>query len=381
MKIAVVAGTTHEGRHFLRTLGLPAVLFLVLVFSNCSQAFAWGFWAHQRINRLAVFTLPPEMLVLYKKNIDYLTSHAVDPDKRRYAIDGEAARHYIDVDHYGVYPFDSIPRRWNVALEKFSLDTLMAYGIVPWHIQKTYYGLVDAFKNGKLDRIMKISADLGHYVSDANVPLHTTENYNGQLTGQRGIHGLWESRLPELFGEEWDYFVGKANYCDDVLAEAWASVLEAHTCLDSVFGYERKLTKTMKPDRKYTFENRNNVLVKTYSYSFADAYHEMLSGQVERRIRASILRVGSIWYSAWVDAGQPDLGKFMDQELELREEQKHEKKIKIDDREDGAVGTAGAIRAAGAVGAAGTPCDQCQRPVSRGTFFEVVSTLIEGFRQ
>ncbi len=65
------------------------------------QAFGWGFWAHQRINRLAVFTLPPEMIVLYKAHIDYITEHAVDPDMRRYAVDGEAERHFIAIDHYG----------------------------------------------------------------------------------------------------------------------------------------------------------------------------------------------------------------------------------------------------------------------------------------
>lgn len=317
---------------------LPSILLLALVFTSVSQAFAWGFWAHQRINRLAVFTLPPDMLVLYKKNIDYLTSHAVDPDKRRYAMDGEAPRHYIDVDHYGEYPFNNVPRDWDGALEKFGRDTLMAYGIVPWHIHRTYYNLVDAFKDGKLDRIMKISADLGHYISDSNVPLHTTENYNGQMTDQKGIHGLWESRLPELFGEEYDYFIGKARYIEDVLDESWNSVLEAHICLDSVFGYERRLTETIGSDQKYSFENRGNALTKTYSRPFSDAYHEMLSGQVERRIRASILRVGSIWYSAWVDAGQPDLKKFLEQELELEEQRKYDRKFKIQDREDGAIG-------------------------------------------
>ncbi len=27
----------------------------------------WGFFGHKRINRMAVFTLPPEMMVFYKK--------------------------------------------------------------------------------------------------------------------------------------------------------------------------------------------------------------------------------------------------------------------------------------------------------------------------
>lgn len=315
-----------------------AILFLILLlFLGAGQAKAWGFWAHQRINRLAVFTLPPDMLVLYKKNINYVTTHAVDPDKRRYAVDGEAPRHYIDIDHYGTYPFDNVPRQWKAAEEKFSRDTLEAFGIVPWHIYNTYYSLVDAFKAGNLERIMKVSADIGHYIADSNVPLHTTENYNGQLTGQKGIHGLWESRLPELFGEEYNYFIGRADYLDDVLAEAWSSVLESHLALDSVLKFERLLSERMPTDQKYSFENRNSVLGKAYSKAFCDAYHDMLDGQVERRMRSSILRVGSIWYTAWVDAGQPDLKKLMEQELEV-EENKYDRKYQIQDREAGDIG-------------------------------------------
>ena len=324
-------------RKMKRTV-FPALLLAACFLLSAGQAKAWGFWAHQRINRIAVLTLPPDMLVLYKKNLEYVTSHAVDPDKRRYAMDGEAPRHYIDIDHYGEYPFDNVPRKWNAAVEKFSRDTLEAFGIVPWHIHVTYLNLVEAFKGGQLERIMKISADIGHYIADSNVPLHTTENYNGQLTGQKGIHGLWESRLPELFGKDYDYFLGRARYVDDVLEEAWSSVLESHLALDSVLGFEKLLTERIASDRKYSFENRNNITGKAYSKAFCDAYHNMLAGQVERRMRSSIIRVGSIWYTAWVDAGQPDLKKLMEQELELEEERKYDRKFKIVDRESGEIG-------------------------------------------
>lgn len=315
-----------------------ALLILVLLIGACHEARAWGFWAHQRINRLAVFTLPPEMLVLYKKNIDYITVHAVDPDKRRYAVDYEAPRHYIDIDHYGEYPFPEVPRRWKDAVEKFGEEQLNEYGIVPWHVYKTYFSLRDAFKAGDLERIMKVSADIGHYIADSNVPLHTTENYNGQMTGQKGIHGLWESRLPELFGEDYNYFLGRAEYLESVLDMAWSSVLESHICLDSVLGFEEDLTEVMASDKKYSFENRGNMLTKVYSKDFCDAYHERLAGQVERRMRSAIIRVGSVWYTAWVDAGQPDLKALMEQELEV-EEPKYERNNKnLVDRESNAVG-------------------------------------------
>ena len=92
-----------------------------------TSAFTWGFFAHKKINQLAVFTLPPEMISFYKKNIDYLTTHAVDPDRRRYSNPDEAPRHYIDIDHYGQHPFDSVPQHWKDAVKKFTEDTLKAY--------------------------------------------------------------------------------------------------------------------------------------------------------------------------------------------------------------------------------------------------------------
>ena len=96
---------------------------------------------------MAVFTLPPEMIGFYKRNIDFITEHAVDPDKRRYAVDDEAARHYIDIDHYGKNPFDSVPKLWKDAVEKYSEDTLQAYGIVPWHIDVMVRRLSEAMRN------------------------------------------------------------------------------------------------------------------------------------------------------------------------------------------------------------------------------------------
>lgn len=270
----------------------------------------WGFFGHKRINRIAVFTLPPEMFGFYKEHIEYITEHAVDPDKRRYALEGEAQCHYIDLDHYyqpGEDPFSVMPKRWYDAVAKYSEDTLQAYGIVPWHINVMKMKLQKAFESKNVDLILKYSADIGHYIGDAHVPLHTTENYNGQLTGQKGIHGLWESRLVEINAEDYDYFVGKGVYVKSVLDLAWNAVEDSHRALDSVLRIERELTAEFPSDKKYSFEQRGNVTIPVYSYEFSQEYHKRMNGMVERRMRAAIIAVGSIWYTAWVDAGQPDL--------------------------------------------------------------------------
>ena len=282
------------------------LLFLLL--SLYQQSFCWGFYAHKKINYYAVFLLPPEMIAFYKQNIDFLSEHAVDPDKKRYAVKEEGARHYIDIDHYGKYPFNELPHNWDSAVTKFSIETIQQNGIVPWWLQTMAYRLTEAFKQKNASGILKLSAEIGHYLADAHVPLHASSNHNGQLTGQRGIHGFWESRIPELLAEnKWDFFIGKAEYIKNPSDFIWKRVLESAAASDTVLKYEQQLTSRFPPDEKFSFENRNGVIIRQYSTAFSIAYDQLLKGMIERRMRQSILAVASFWYTSWVNAGQPDL--------------------------------------------------------------------------
>jgi hypothetical protein len=285
-------------------------LFLLILLVS-QQCFCWGFFAHQKINYYAVFLLPPEMMVLYKPNIEFITEHAVDPDKRRYAVAEEGPRHYIDIDHYGKYPFDSLPRKWEDAVAKYSQSTITENGIVPWWVQTMQRRLVNAFKEKDQARILKLSAEIGHYIADAHVPLHASSNHNGQLTGQQGIHGFWESRVPELLADkEWSFFIGKAGYIKNPGDFIWKRILESAAAADTVLQYERELNKKFSADKKFAFEDRNGKVVRQYSTAYSVAYNELLKGMIERRMRSSIYAVASFWYTAWVDAGQPDLSKL-----------------------------------------------------------------------
>ncbi|MCF2444173.1 zinc dependent phospholipase C family protein [Dyadobacter sp. CY345] len=290
------------------------ILIFVLLILTLESGFGpkWGFWAHKRINRLAVFRLPPEMQYFYKKHIDYLTENAVNPDRRRYAVVGEAERHFIDLDVYGDSALAILPKFWSAAVKKIGEDSLRKHGIVPWFIQSAAFQLTDAFKEKDTRRILRISADLGHYVADSNVPLHTTRNYNGQLTGQEGIHAFWESRLPELYVQDYDLWIGQAVYIDNLAETVWNSVNRAHLASDSVFLFEKHLSESFDPDKKFSYELRNNFLVRTYSQEFSEQYHNLLKGQVERQMKASVEMVGNLWFTCWINAGQPDLRKMKD---------------------------------------------------------------------
>jgi hypothetical protein len=308
------------------------LLLLTLLFASSGRAQAWGFYGHRLLNRLAVYTLPPEMLPFFKANIDYLTTNATRPDSRRTVVPTEAPRHFLDVDAYGDSALTShgrgLPRPYADAVALVGgEDSLLRHGIVPWQIVTMKSQLTAAFRERDTDKILRLSADMGHYVADACVPLHTTRNYNGQLTNQRGIHALWESRLPELMALDYDLLTGLATYLDRPTEAAWRAVERAHAAVDSVFTIERQLTQEFSEDRKYGYEQRGNQTIRTYSREFSRAYHQRLNGQVERQMRYASQLIGAFWYTCWVDAGQPDLTEMEQQpseaeQLEAEREQK-----------------------------------------------------------
>ena len=304
---------------------MKKLLLFIFFFATTTQCFCWGFHAHKEINYYAVFLLPPQMLLFYKPNINFISEHATDPDKRRYAIAAEAPRHFIDIDHYGKYPFPDLPHKWKDAVEKFGEDTLQSFGIVPWHIQTMLGRLTKAFKEKNFSSILKNSAEIGHYIADAHVPLHTSENYDGQLTGQKGIHAFWESRIPELLDKNYNFFIGKAEYIKDPSDFIWQRVLESAKATDSVLRFEKELSLKFPSDKKYAFEKRNNILIKQYSSSYTIAYNKMLDGMVERRMRQSIFAVASFWFTAWVNAGQPDLSSLSGQSFSEKDLKEFEK--------------------------------------------------------
>jgi hypothetical protein len=299
-------------------------LFCMILLTQ--QVFSWGFFMHEKINYHAVFLLPPQMMILFKPNIGFLSEHAVDPDKRRYMVASEGSHHFLDIDHYGVYPFTAIPHDYKAALRKFSPDTLKAYGIVPWWIEIMMGRLTKAFREKDKRAILKNAAELGHYIADAHVPLHVCTNHNGQLTHQEGIHAFWESRVPELFAESnWDFLIGKAEYITDLSAFIWDRLLESAAAADTVLRCEKEISSRFRPDQKYSFEERKGKILKQYSTAFATLYEKRLNQMIERRMRQSIFAVASCWYTAWVNAGQPPLDHLVHDSLSRSEQNEYER--------------------------------------------------------
>ena len=188
-------------------------------------------------------------------------------------------------------------------------DTMTQHGVLPYHLVTMQRRLTDAFRQNNQVRALQLSAEIGHYIGDATVPLHTTENYNGQLTGQRGVHAFWESRLPELFAaEEYDVLVGRARYIEDATEFYRDIIEESHVLVDSVLLIEADLRRRLPEDAQDCYEERLGRITRVPCRGFSQAYSDRLDGMVEARYRRAIRAVGSAWYTAWVDAGQPVVG-------------------------------------------------------------------------
>lgn len=271
-------------------------------------AWPWGFFAHQQINRYAVTTLPPGMFAFYKKQTAFLSERATHPDRRRYVVAHEAEKHFIDLEAYPELHVEN--QTFQQAVAKYGRKTISERGALPWAVVWTQNALTEAFRAKDVVRILKLSADLGHYVADAHVPLHATENYDGQLSGQTGIHALWETQLPLLFFDTYDLFVGPADCLEDPLAHVWSIVRESHALAKEVLQTEAQLSQQHPALFQYGFDAKGT---KKHTLEYATAYHNALKGQVERRLRESILEVGRFWVTAWVRAGAPNLVELLDQ--------------------------------------------------------------------
>ena len=321
---------------------------------------------------MAVFTLPPDLLVVYKPHLDYIADHAVDADKRRYAVEFEGARHYIDLDHWPEQPpldqptaeaifaqyfavtasqdtvkvnvfgpgvdttaivsqfTRSRPRNansesWDIPMDSFTrflgqsqlpdslrearlvvVESFTRHGVLPYHLERMQRRLTSAFIERDLEKILKLSADIGHYIGDAHVPLHTTSNYNGQLTGQTGIHAFWESRIPELLAEEeFDLLAGRADYIDNPREYFWSIVLASHDLVDEVLTIEFQLRNSYPKSKQFCFVERGTSATRSECPRYVRRYNQLLEGMVEHRMKDAIQAIGSSWFTAWVDAGQP----------------------------------------------------------------------------
>ncbi|RZJ54483.1 MAG: S1/P1 Nuclease [Flavobacterium sp.] len=273
---------------------------------------SWGIVGHERINKAAVMALPRPLQVFFYNHIDFITQEASVPDIRKYALNykDENPRHYFDMENFG--DASTFPKTLEEAKTKYDAKFLNDNGILPWYIEDMMVKLTKAFKDKNRAEILFLAADLGHYVGDAHMPLHTSANHDGQLSDQKGIHSLWESKLPELFAKNYKFNVPEAQYYPDVHKATWDMINDTHSLAQPLLDIDKKL-RTSTPENEVFKKDADGKILKTkYNTSvFTDEYatklNKELNGMVESQMRKAITATASFWYTAWVNAGKPDL--------------------------------------------------------------------------
>jgi hypothetical protein len=305
----------------LQKKSLKSTFLYLSIIGNILLLCSWGTWGHQYINKAAVFALPEEIRSFFYNHIDFITEESVVPDIRKYTLNDkvEFARHYINIESFDK-PIDSLPQTFKDATLVFDDNFLQKNGILPWYIQDMMEKLTKAFKEKRKTEILFIAADLGHYLGDAHMPLHTTLNHDGQLTNQIGIHAFWESQLPERFGNMYNFNTGKAKFIDDVTKETWRVIKNSYQMADTLLLIEKNLNASFPLDEIYKKDNKGNIVKNKFnqlihSEKYAQKYHEALKGMVEKQMRLAVVAIADFWYTAWVNAGKPDLSSLDDPEL------------------------------------------------------------------
>lgn len=275
----------------MRTL-LVAGLAAALV-AMPQPASAWGFDVHRFILARAIPLLPPEIRPYFEKHRDAVIEHSIDPDLWRTAgwLD-EPPRHFVDMDAYGPYPFKQLPRTYDEAVKRYGKDFVDRNGTLPWRTEEIYVKLVEAFEQRApyaRDNIRFFSSVIGHYVADAHVPFHAALNYDGQLTGQWGIHSRFET---ELF----------LRYKDQLAIDP-KPVVPVPDAREFIFD---TLIASFPLVQPVLDADKAAAAGKDY---YDDEYFGQVFGKVrpilERRLSESVTAVASVITAAWTRAGKP----------------------------------------------------------------------------
>ncbi len=275
-----------------RKLLLSAFLILLPV----SVMLGWGAEGHKLISNKAMTLLPAEMNS-FSKWQDYVTTHSVDPDLRKDRDKSEGVKHFIDIDFYPEFLKGSMIEDKAKLVEEYGDTTVTKMGLLPWATVDTYNNLVTALKQKDRDKTLIYLSDLGHYVADGHQPMHTMMNYNGQMSGQKGIHYRYESIMIDsnLSAIDNDFHSKGTSYISDPRSFIFNYISDANTVSDVLF-------------------NADNLAFK-YANSREDAeYYRLLWLKskyiTETQIENAASDFASLFYSAWVDAGKPSFDEI-----------------------------------------------------------------------
>jgi hypothetical protein len=276
---------------------LAAALALVSALVLPARAEAWGYAGHRLIMERAIALLPPELQPFFEKHRVEIVVRVVDPDQWRLTGWEDDPNHFLDFGarEYGDYPFDALPREYDKALEKFGSDTLRRYGLLPWREMEMYGHLRRGFEELKrqspytVSNLTLFAPVAAHYVQDAHQPFHATDNYDGQMTGQNGLHSRFERDLIERYGARLQLTPAPAATIASIRDFMFEALLKSH----------QRTLPILQADKDAAAGK------ETYDDAYFEAFFTRVKPVLEQSLSESITATASLIVTAWEEAGRP----------------------------------------------------------------------------
>ncbi|HTS12646.1 MAG TPA: hypothetical protein VMH00_11050 [Candidatus Limnocylindrales bacterium] len=270
------------------TLGVAATLVLVF---TLPASFAWGENGERLVTNKAIDTLPQEMGSFFEANRQYLVQHVTDAGELDAKIAADEHKNFIELDHYGAYPYSALPRVYTAAVAKYGRHTLDTYGLLPWQIGLYSKKLTDAFQAHQWPEAKVSAAALAHYVAAAHDPFNTTINFDGKLSGQPGVRGRFDTGLVDRY--QLFFFVkpNEAAFVSDPTDYAFEMAISAHSWLENVLIADR----------------RAHAGLEGYTDTYYDRFYAQAGAVLVRQLSDASTDIGSYWMTAWINAGRPAL--------------------------------------------------------------------------
>jgi hypothetical protein len=251
----------------------------------------WGNSAQRMIASHAVDTLPYDIRYFFEANRQYIADHVDDPLELIDKHPSERLNHFIELDKYGKWPYEALPRNYKAALAKYGKSKIDATGLLPWAIGLYSQKLTEDMKAGRWQDAKKDAAFLASYVADAHDPFNTTENFDGKLSGQSGVNERFNSALVVRYGSFFPLSPHDASFISDPTDHAFDSCLSAHSQVESILLADRDAKKGLT----------------SYTDEYYDRFYNLTAASLIKQLSEASTDVGSYWLTAWINAGRPAL--------------------------------------------------------------------------
>ena len=253
---------------------------------------SWGEKAHRKISSSCVLFFPEELQALQSWG-PILADHSSDADFLKKTDKTEFVKHFIDLDNFDTFTTEhQIPEDFDLACSKYGIDWVKKNGTLPWSTDSTYQALIQDFKQKNWEQAVLTASNLGHYVADGFMPLHTAANYDGQFSKQKGVHSRYEETMIDR----------NIDMIQISGSEVKPIVSVKRTIFDYLYANNYYVDSLLIADQQ-AFEQAGNQ----YNDTFYELFWQKTEAFTVKLLRNSSMTLSGMIYTAWIEAGKPEI--------------------------------------------------------------------------